>query len=318
MKPLIASIAGPSILKTLFAVSKLPAFADELPAEVADGHDLFPNDKQWPQHLAQTKHSSLAFWKHRDKQISYRPKSDKLTFGIPDAFSTVEEALSVVEPLDFEICVFGSVFFDEWIKADYERWGIGRSHVDHGWGVLFRGKGHERLVSRRWLDFGPWRVLRRPNDSTFIQFHDLEIADPVEAYEQAKSGHERMGNSPIGGYLAWHMEGLLKNAGQGLYDPDTRSLHVVIAPGIEVTQAEMLRNAALRLHHRLTRPGLNPIDQVAYVFIDMADARAHLHELWLRELECWAFNEQGQKVRLDLDYHPTPDPPAWVKRLDGR
>jgi hypothetical protein len=108
-----------------------------------------------------------------------------------------------------------------------------------------------------------------------------------------------MGISPTGGYIAWHMAGLLKHAGKGLYAPNERALHVVVAPGIEVSQGEMISNAALRLHHRLTRPAHNPIDRIAYVFIDMADARAHLHELWLRELECWAFNEQGQKARLD-------------------
>jgi hypothetical protein len=55
---------------------------------------------------------------------------------------------------------------------------------------------------------------------------------------------------------------------------------------------------------------------VAYVFVDEADARAHLHELWLRELECWLVDDKGKR-RLDLDYHPVPNPPGWVKRLDA-
>jgi len=41
---------------------------------------------------------------------------------------------------------------------------------------------------------------------------------------------------------------------------------------------------------------------------------ASLHELWLRELQCWYVDERG-KHRLDVDYHPTPQPPAWVANL---
>ena len=203
-----------------------------------------------------------------------------------------------------------------WIAADYPRTGFGRSTITHGWGCMFRGAGHDRLASRRWLDFGPWRVLRRPDDTTFIQFHDLAITDPAEAYEQAKAGHARMGISPTGGYIAWHMQGLLKGAGQGLYTASERLLEVVVGPGNTVTQAEMLCNAALRLHHR-SAPTSTPVERVAYVFVNEPDARAHLHELWLRELECWVVDDKGKR-RLDLDYHPVPDPPAWVKRLDGR
>lgn len=50
--------------------------------------------------------------------------------------------------------------------------------------------------------------------------------------------------------------------------------------------------------------------------MDRGDAEAHLHELWLRELECWYMDERG-KHRLDADYNPTPNPPAWVRALDA-
>jgi hypothetical protein len=125
-----------------------------------------------------------------------------------------------------------------------------------------------------------------------------------------------MGNSAIGGYIQWYIDGLLKGAGQGIYTPEDRLLEVVVGPGNEVKQGEMLCNAALRLHHR-TAPSTTPVERVAYVFVDEADAQAHLHELWLRELECWLVDDKGKR-RLDLDYHPVPNPPEWVKRLEGR
>jgi hypothetical protein len=315
---LLASLFAPTPVRLLEAVARIPAFSSTLPKrlEVDDANpDVTP---QWVKDLASAKLDACAYWENRRKQIEIRTRSELVTLSIPDGFSDLGEALSILQPLPFELAILGPIFSDEWHEAEYELRGFGRSAVDHGWGLLFRGQGHERLVSRRWLDFGPWRVIRLPDDTTFIQFHDISITNSVEAYEQARPGHERMGISPTGGYIAWHLSNLLKNAGKGLYDPDTRSLQVVVAPGIAVTQAEMICNAALRLHHRLTSPAHNPIDRIAYVFIDMDDARAHLHELWLRELECWAFNEQGQKVRLDLDYHPTPNPPEWVRRLDGR
>ncbi|MDJ0728127.1 MAG: hypothetical protein QNJ38_23770 [Prochloraceae cyanobacterium] len=45
------------------------------------------------------------------------------------------------------------------------------------------------------------------------------------------------------------------------------------------------------------------------------EAQQHLHELWLREIECWTFPE-GLKARIDENYNPTPDKPDWVKRLE--
>lgn len=313
---LTASLAGPSAPEVLSRLRALEPYKAALPAEVRvdDDHPAISGD--WHEVLQRARVHAGAYWSDHEQQIVCRPKSDLVMFSLPNGFSTVDQALAILEPLPFEICALGATFFDEWIAADYPRTGFGRSTITHGWGCMFRGAGHDRLASRRWLDFGPWRVLRRPNDTTFIQFHDLAITDPAEAYEQAKAGHERMGISPTGGYIAWHMQGLLKGAGKGLYTASERLLEVVVGPGNTVTQAEMLCNAALRLHHR-SAPTSTPVERVAYVFVNEPDAQAHLHELWLRELECWVVDDKGKR-RLDLDYHPVPEPPAWVKRLDGR
>ena len=58
-----------------------------------------------------------------------------------------------------------------------------------------------------------------------------------------------------------------------------------------------------------------PIDSVAYVFLRGEQGEDYLHELWLREIECWAILK-GVQVRLDTDYHPVPNPPDWVRRLE--
>jgi hypothetical protein len=315
---LSVSIAGADPLLLFDEVSKWRAFsAGGLPSEVAIGHDEIA-PKEW-RSIRAAKSSGVAFWNGFKDQLEIRPKSDLVTIRIFDCFERLSEVIERISSLPFYIAVFGTLFRDTWRRdGGFERWGLDRSHMEHGWGCAFRGAGYDRLVSRRWLYFGPWRVIRRPNDTTFIQFHDLAITDPVEAYEQAKVGHERMGISPSGGYIAWHNENLLVGAAEagGLYQSETQTLEIVVGPGNHVSQGEMLCQCARRLRHRITKPTNDRIDHVAYVFMDRADAEAHLHELWLRELQCWYVDERG-KHRLDADYDPVPQPPAWVASLEA-
>lgn len=322
MIDLEASLVGNPI-ETLRLLATWPGFRDDLSIDKAKVDNSPIEKPQWPALLPTARNNAFVFWeeekKEIPKQIVYRPNSEVVTLVLPNCFSTLDEALRWVEPLPFTLAAFGSPFDDAWHESKRQLWSFGRSAIQHGWGCAFRGAGHDRLVSRRWLDFGPWRVIRRPNDTTFIQFHDLSITDPAEAYAQAAPGHERMGISASGGYIAWHMNGLLEGANKisRLYDPETKLRKILVPPGVEVTQGQMICQCAERLHHRLTQPAVDRIDNVAYIFVDKADAEAHLHELWLRELQCWYLDERGEH-RLDADYHPVPNPPAWVRALDGR
>jgi hypothetical protein len=63
---------------------------------------------------------------------------------------------------------------------------------------------------------------------------------------------------------------------RGLYAPDLRRLEIVVAPDIEVSQQDMRVACALRLHHRLTKPESDRVEQIAYVFIDREVAESHL------------------------------------------
>lgn len=297
------------------ALQLLP-FTQDLPDELFIDSKKTPINSRWAERALLAKRKFVCFWPGYKKQLTADFRVNGVTMSLPAAFAKVTEGYAVVEAFPFEICSLGSVFFDEWIEADYKRWAFGSAHFDHGWGCAFRGAGHDRLVSRRWLDVGPWRVIRRPDDTTFIQFHDLAITDPAEAYAQAAPGHQRMGIDPLGGYIGGIDLDVIAGV-QGVYQPETRTLDIVVPPGAEVTQQDMRVACGLRLHHRLTQPATDRIDQIAYVFVDQADARAHLHELWLRELACWYLDATG-KHRLDLDYHPMPSPPAWVTALEAR
>lgn len=187
-----------------------------------------------------------------------------------------------------------------------------QGHYDHGWVAAFKGEGHDQLVSRRWLAYGPWRLIQGDGDLSLVQFHDLE-ADDAEALEQARPGHRFMGIAPEGGFIPpppieWKHEALRR-----LYDPKARVL-TVLTHGRQVGDAELLEACAIRRYQPLEVT----VDNLAFIYMREADARDMLHALWLRGLECRALIK-GVETRLDADYEPPPQQPrAWVERLRDR
>lgn len=189
--------------------------------------------------------------------------------------------------------------------------GFSDGHVPLGWLCAFKGRGHDRLASRRWLEFGPWRLIREKGDLNIVQFHDLQ-ADDETALKQAEPGHKRMGISEQGGFIQTDFYWQNTKKLTALYDKNTQTLIRVVA-GEEVSEYEMLEAAAIKFW----KPVSQPVKQVAYSFIDEKQARRQLHQLWLRGLEVRAFVD-GHERRIDEDYHPTPQIPDWVKRVQDR
>jgi hypothetical protein len=220
----------------------------------------------------------------------------------------IDKARALLETAPFEIASF-STLHDCWATIDkkYKRPSFGHRHYLHGWGCAFKGAGHERLVSRRWLDFGPWLLHRGAQDLSLVQFHALD-ASAKDALAQAKPGHLTMGISDEGGFL---QEGYVFKSGlAGLYDADEQTLKIVILgrdpPPVELRDARAaVKQGALTASQ--------PLKRVAYVFPKPADADRHLRPLWLRELECWTIVD-GVERRLDADYTPPPEPPRWADR----
>src|SRR5262245_38577060 len=158
----------------------------------------------------------------------------------------------------------------EWSdRPDFPGPGFSDLHFPLGWACAFRGEGHDRLVSRRWLEFGPWRLLRGDNDVSFVQFHDLD-ADPDIAFAQARLRHERMGITATGGLI--QSEYVYTQPIDGLYAPEECRLRILVH-GREVSQLEMLDACAAR-HYQALGPG-RPLKSIAYVFADEGEARFH-------------------------------------------
>ena len=141
------------------------------------------------------------------------------------------------------------------------------------------------------------KVTSGANDTTLVESHELGL-DPAAALAKARIGHERMGISPTGGFIQGRYRYAYDFAGK--YFPERRKLEIVVIDR-EVAQREMLDACAARYHQFLGRE--KPLDNIVYVFMEEAPARAHLHELWLRGLECRTIIK-GVEVDLTATYKP--------------
>jgi hypothetical protein len=216
---------------------------------------------------------------------------------------TVPRVLEVLEACPFEICAFGSLY--DW--EGYRRWGWGDGHCTLGWGAAFKGSGHDRLVSRRWLEGGPFKVWRGANDVSLVQFHALD-ADEQTALEQARPGHAEIGNTDVTGFLQSRFVYGLDLS--GLYIPETKTIKVVVL-GREIPSRELREWAATRVLGRGDYP-VGTIERVAYVFPDETEGRAALPRLWRYGHECWVIRD-GIELRLDDTYSPPDTTPAWAR-----
>jgi hypothetical protein len=210
------------------------------------------------------------------------------------------QVLDLLAGLPFTVASFESLY-PEWDRREppYIGPSFSRGHFRHGWACAFKGEGHGRLVSRRWLEAHPWKVLTGPDDTTLVQFHDIGV-DAETALAQAAPGHQRMGISGTGGFL---QEGYLyEHPIKGLYDAGEKVLKVVVL-GRDVDSREMLDYAAA-VRFQALGPG-QPLAAVRFVFLEEARAEAHLRELWLHGLECWLAG--AQERRLDAEYRAEPE-----------
>jgi hypothetical protein len=292
------------------ALTTWPVFAGP-PRRVA-GSDLKPPlGPDWLDRcLTNTPAELTALWGEdwEEYALQYWREERIVLAQAPDWMDDPRMVAASLAQLPFELGAMRTLHLDRWQELGWEGEGFGSLHAELGWGCAFKGAGHDRLVSRRWLEYGPWRLIRVASDTTLVQFHDL-AADADAALAQSAPGHALLGITPTSGYL--YPEHRFRHDVSGLYEAAHRRLKIVVA-GRDVEVDEMLDACVVRANQR--HDPAKPIERIAYVFIDEAAARRHLHQLWLRELECWALGPGGE-TRLDEDYRPSARPPAWVVAL---
>ena len=311
--PLSGGVSDPSaqaaLVEGLLNSDLLP---DREPDRVVlEDHRVVPAPAPAPSVLIARSRRSLSWnWDKQDSAYVIRKRRVMKAGGLR-AIDSAEDLLAEVAALPWAWMASTALDPTAWgfagAKVEYlDAPFFGDSHFGHGWVCGFQGEGHRQLVSRRWLDHGPWRVLRGLNDTTLVEFHAVDV-DPMTALEQARPGHQQMGISPEGGFIPSRMTQWQYPELRNVYDPGRRELTVVVM-GRDVPPGEMLEACAIRLHQPLEVP----VDNVAYVFMEPDRARAHLHALWLRELGCRALVD-GREVDLMAGYQPpAPVRPEWV------
>lgn len=296
------TVSGPDLRALAIALASLPQFS-MLPTVVNVDDEKKDAEPGWAARWLTTAKRGLwvefpnngLLWKTRTVVLARSP-----------AFSEDPIALTrIIAELPFELAALWTPSGSDWQRAGYRGAGFGRGHLPHGWACMFKGAGHARLVSRRWLEHGPWRLSHYDGDVSVVEFHDWNASESV-AFEQAKVGHERMGISRTGGFL--QANPVYYHQLNGVYDPAHRAYKIPVAVR-ELPQIEMLDACTLRAEKR--HDPETPIDLVGFAFVmGEAEASPYLHELWLRELACWAVVD-GSDVRLDTSYTPPPSIPSW-------
>jgi hypothetical protein len=314
---LFVSLEGPNLVEILRMVYDFRLFQDSLPPDRVwiDGEKK-KYVKDWIENYVSKCESDVGlFWDNIDEIPDHHISYDKecvVKFHDKDFVGDANDLLKLISPIPWTVAAFMSTNLD-YFDDEYSAPGFANLHFSLDWGCAFKGEGHKRLVSQRILEFGPWHLIRdEENDITLVQFYDLN-ADSETALEQAKPGHALMSKPFQGAFFQKDF----KLAGEldVLYEPTERKVKVIVA-GRDVPISEMVDMAKAR-YEQLLGPE-KPFDSVAYIFTESEEAaRAHLHDLWLRELECWAFIDHIQ-TRIDIDYHPTPDKPEWVRRLEAQ
>lgn len=311
-----ASAYGRDARALVDALASTPPFSQRSPIRVRVDHkiDIAPDGDWLAEAMTRTSKSKLsATWARADGERYGGPflgldPSGTVVWVIEED-RDAESIIGLAQQLAVDVMVLGPRY--RWSADRRPLVTFSDGHRYHGWAVVFKGDGHERLVSRRWLEHGPWLVRQSPGDVSYVQFHDLS-ADSVVAWEQANRAHVRIGIDDAGGYL--HPDHQSRTRISGVYSRTARSLTISRGNGQPMTQREMLDLCA---HRRRSLVEDEPIERIRILFLAERDARRHLHELWLRELECWFVDGDGREVRADDAYQPERIVPEWVERSEG-
>jgi hypothetical protein len=308
------SLEGPDLELILKSVFELEFFREGVPEFDVDNNEKKITPDWLSKYIPLCKRDIHLMWDELgNRSITFSRNCIVKFRVVNEVLPDLSSVLPQINSIDWEVISFGTMH-TKWLATGmgYSSPGFANLHYPLGWGCAFKGEGHQRVVSRRYLDYGPWHVIRdEANDITLIQLHDLN-ADALTALEQAKPGHKLMGDPYEGGFIQRDYT-ILNPDFSGLYDPTNRMLRFIINER-PITRAELLDACATRLWQLLGED--KPIERIGYVFIQESEARQNLHELWLREIECWTYLD-GVETRIDEDYSPPPpERPEWVRQLE--
>lgn len=210
---------------------------------------------------------------------------------------SAEALVELLRDMPFEACTTSTLD---------PTWWQGHDSI-HGWAFALKGAGH-RLVSRRVVDRGPWR-LHRDGDLTVFQFHDLGV-DEATALAQAAPGHALLAPMWLGGHYAgqsWAFKSNAYDYKPQFYERETQTSVLLFHEG-EAPRRTIGIAAGSRIHQLFAEQ----VSQVRFVYMDEESARKQLETLWLYAIESYAMTYSGE-TRIDTDYVPSEVVlPLWV------
>ncbi|MBK7585210.1 MAG: hypothetical protein IPI67_34110 [Myxococcales bacterium] len=296
------TLSGDSVADILLGLRASGVFPAGKPDTIEQGVKTLTAGDDWFQ-VAQTHAGTFTFGEGHTFLFVRQP--DLVKISLEGQLIEPVALLGKLAQVPFDLAAFTS-FHHDWASGRmdevYRGPSFGKLHSPLGWGCAFRGQGHQRMLSRRWLEFGPWRILHADPDTTLLQFFDL-TADASAALAQARIGHERL----IAGFLP---EADPEDIDlQGLYSRHQRKL--IITVKARTISAKELREAAIV--RRFQSFGEDkPIDNIVYVFVDEAEAMQHLEAMWFHGFEVRLIGDDGQERRIDEGFEPRVQRPAWV------
>jgi hypothetical protein len=314
------SFSGTNLNNLVLQISKIDALKTS-PSRVSYDDGPERPSEWWPEMvLKEFKRNFFVSWGDGAFSSKNRVSSSKDCI-VKAHLKTIEfKTLSfknVVESWDWEIISITNdkLFFYWEEKFNYDTPSFGDLHHNFTTGCAFKGNGHNRIPSRRFLEYGPWRTIRdEARDITFIQFHDLDV-DEDTALKQAKIGHALLERNITGGLNGSIPIEELQNV-HNIYEPQERSLMFVINDE-KPNQRWYLEACAIKAYQTLDAD--KPVDRIKFMFpLEPEQSQPYLHDLWLYGLECWGM-PGGVPTRLDDTY--TPPPPAkpdWVQKLEEK
>lgn len=229
----------------------------------------------------------LEYSRNRDHMMLHRSRYEV----------SAEALVELLRNMPFEACTTSTLD---------PTWWQGHDSI-HGWAFALKGTGH-RLVSRRVVDRGPWR-LHRDGDLTVFQFHDLGV-DEATALAQAAPGHALLAPMWLGGHYAgqsWAFKSNAYDYKPQFYERETQTSVLLFHEG-EAPRRTIGIAAGSRIHQLFAEQ----VSQVRFVYMDEESARKQLEILWLYAIESYSMSGNSE-IRIDTGYAPLEvDLPSWV------
>ena len=319
------SLSSPEPMELIKAICReLEPFNKGLPTLVTDGIDKYTDTKDWVDEILPLYEYGMgASWGydpirgHEEASIGYYTYDRTVRICIYNyELTDAQSVMEMLAPLPWTIASFFRIYNDETWEKHYSI-SLNDPSNPIGWACAFKGEGHERLLSRRWLEYNPWYLIRdEKNDVSFIQFHDL--TDPGLALEQAKKGHQAMNKGFIDKTYSLNNPPYkiqFNRELRGVYFDETQELHVVIPAGVAAT-IDQMNDYCTAKYYQVFKQGT--VKKLAFVFIEGKEAEPYIRDLWLRDIECLGIDPSGERYKADENYYPVYYLPKWVKRLQQR